>query len=108
MLVLEGTPKVPHHPYGKRLLYIDEQMGVPAYVLAYDQQGRHYKTIFTVYGNPAFSPGNEHRREPLWLGHAAINHATREAAVTEMNRIVLQTRVQEDRFTIAQLAQLAR
>jgi hypothetical protein len=108
MFVVEATPRVPGHPYGKRVLYIDEQMGVPLYVLAYDAQGRHYKTIFTVYGNPAFSPGNEQFREPLWLGFTAINHANHEASVTEMNRLVLKTRVQEDLFTIGQLAQLAR
>ncbi len=108
MLVLEATPRVPGHPYGKRVLYIDEQMGVPLYVLAYDPQGRHYKTLFTLYGNPAFSPGNEQARAPLWLGTAAVNHMNHEASVTEMNRVVLQNRVPEDRFTIGQLAQLAR
>jgi len=108
MFVLEATPRVPSHPYGKRVLYVDEQMGVPLYVLAYDQQGRHYKSLFTLYGNPAFSPGNEQVRAPLWLGTSAINHASHEASVTVMKRIVLQKRVQEDLFTIGQLAQLAR
>jgi hypothetical protein len=77
-------------------------------VLAYDPQGRHFKTLFTLYGNPAFNPGNEHARAPLWLGTAAVNHARHESTVTEMNRVVLQGRVQEDLFTIGQLAQLAR
>jgi hypothetical protein len=85
-----------------------EHMGVPLYVLAYDPQGRHYKTLFTLYGNPAFSPGNEQVRAPLWLGTAAVNHASHEASVTAMNRVVVENRVQEDRFTIGQLAQLAR
>jgi Protein of unknown function (DUF1329) len=108
MFVVEATPRVPNHPYGKRVLYIDEQMGVPLYVLAYDPQGRHYKTLFTLYGNPAFSPGNEQVRAPLWLGTAAVNHASHEASVTAMNRVVVENRVQEDRFTVGQLAQLAR
>jgi hypothetical protein len=90
------------------VLFIDEQMGVPLYVLAYDQQGRHYKTLFTLYANPAFSPGNEQVHAPLWFGTAAINHESHEASVTEMDRIVLQTGVQEDLFTVGQLAQLAR
>ena len=108
MLVLEATPKMPRHPYGKRVLYVDEQMGVPLYVLAYDPQGRHYKTLFTIYGNPAYSPGNEQVHAPLWLGHSVVNHLNHEASIAEMNRIVLKTRVQEDLFTIGQLAQLAR
>ena len=108
MFVVEATPRVPNHPYGKRVLYIDEQMGVPLYVLAYDPHARHYKTLFTLYGNPAFSPGNEQVRAPLWLGTAAVNHASHEASVTAINRVVVENRVQEDRFTIGQLAQLAR
>jgi hypothetical protein len=60
----------------------------------------------SIYGNPAFNPGNEQFHAPLWVGTAAVNHVSHEAAVTEMNRIVLQARVQEDLFTIGQLAQL--
>jgi Protein of unknown function (DUF1329) len=108
MLLLEGTPKDPRHPYGKRVLYIDEQMGVPLYVLAYDRQGRHYKTIFTLYGNSAFSPGNEQVRAPLWLAYAAVNHETGRAVFSEMHRIVVDARVPENLFTIGQLVQLAR
>ena len=108
MLLLEGTPKVPGHPYGKRVLYIDEQMGVPLYVLAYDRQGRHYKTIFTLYGNPAFSPGNEHVRAPLWLSFAGINHETGRAVFSQMHRIVVDAQVPEDLFTTAKLTVLAR
>ena len=108
MLLLEGTPKDPNHPYGKRVLFVDEQMGVPPYVFAYDRQGKHYKTIFTLYGNPAFSPGNERVRGPLWLGQTVINHATGDAAVTVMNRIVVDARVRNEFFTVGQFALLAR
>jgi uncharacterized protein DUF1329 len=109
VLLLESTPKNDvYHPYAKRVLYIDEQMGVPLYVLAYDRQGRHYKTIFTVYGDPAFSPGNEAVRGPLWYGNAAINHDTGNAAVTVMYRTVVDARVQRDLFTTGHLDLLAR
>jgi hypothetical protein len=108
VLLLESTSKDANHPYAKRLLYIDEQMGVPLYVLGYDQQGRHYKTIFTVYGNPAFSPGNEAASGPLWYGQAAINHDTGNAAVTVVNRMVMDARVPDQLFTTGQLPQLAR
>ena len=72
------------------------------------RQGHHYKTIFTLYGNPAFSPGNEHIREPFWLGQTVINHATGNAAVTAMNRIVVDARVPDELFTVGQLTLLAR
>jgi hypothetical protein len=108
MLLLESTPKDPRHPYAKRVLYIDEQMGVPLYVLAYDHQGKHYKTIFTLYGNPAFNPANERVRAPLWLAFDAINHDTGRAAFSQMHRIVVDDRVPENLFTIGKLPELAR
>ena len=108
MLLLESTPKDPGHPYAKRVLYIDEQMSVPLYVFAYDHQGRHYKTVFTLYGNPAFNPGNEHVRAPLWLAYAAINHDTKRANFSQMHRIVVDDRVPDKLFTIGNLPELAR
>ena len=108
MLLLESTPKDSDHPYAKRVLYIDEQMGVPLYVLAYDHQGKHYKTIFTLYGNPAFNPGNEHVRAPLWLAYDAINHETGRANFSQMHRIVVDDQVTEKLYTIGNLPELAR
>jgi hypothetical protein len=108
MLLLEGTPKTPNHPYAKRVLFIDEQMAVPLYVFTYDRQGKHYKTIFTLYGDPEFSPGNEHIRQPLWIGQTVVNHANGNAAVTEMTRLVVDSRVPEKLFTIGELTVLAR
>ena len=108
MLLLESIPKDPDHPYAKRVLYIDEQMGVPLYVLGYDHQGKHYKTIFTLYGNPAFNPGNERVRAPLWLAYNAINHETGRANFSQMHRIVVDDHVNEKLFTIGNLPELAR
>jgi hypothetical protein len=108
MLLLESTPRDSGHPYAKRVLYIDEQMGVPLYVLAYDHQGKHYKTIFTLYGNPAFNPGNERVRAPLWLAYNVINHETGRANFSQMHRIVVDDHVSEKLFTIGNLPELAR
>jgi len=108
MLLLESIPKDSGHPYAKRVLYIDEQMGVPLYVLGYDHQGKHYKTIFTLYGNPAFNPGNERVRAPLWLAYDAINHETGRANFSQMHRIVVDDQVSEKLFTIGNLPELAR
>ena len=108
MLLLESKPKDSGHPYAKRVLYIDEQMGVPLYVLTYDHEGKHYKTIFTLYGNPAFNPGNERVRAPLWLAYNVINHQTGRANFSQMHRIVVDDRVPEKLFTIGNLPELAR
>jgi hypothetical protein len=67
---------------------IEEQMGVPLYVLAYDHRGKHYKTIFTLYGNPAFNPGTsayEHR-----CGSPMMRSTmTGRANFSEMHRLVV-------------------
>src|SRR5262249_20710603 len=78
-----------------------ERPSLSVYVLAYDHQGRHYKTIFTLYGNPAFNPGNEHVRAPRWLAYDAINHDTGRANFSQMHRIVVDDRVPETLFTSA-------
>jgi Protein of unknown function (DUF1329) len=108
MLVLESTPKDPGHPYGRRILYVDEQMGVSSYVLIYDKQGNHYKTLFTVYGDPAFSPGNERVRVPVWLGNSVINHATGRTTIGELSRVVFPASEPEDTFEVSRLLERGR
>ena len=68
----QGVPQDDDHPYSKRVLYIDRQMFVPLYALMYDREGVHIKTMFEVYGNPKFNPGNEHVQVPVWTGETMI------------------------------------
>ncbi|MBI2964469.1 MAG: DUF1329 domain-containing protein [Deltaproteobacteria bacterium] len=108
MLLLEATPKNSAHPYAKRVLYVDEQQGVAPYVLVYDKQGRHYKTIFTYYGNPAYNPGNERLRRPLWIGDSVVNHTSGQSALNALNRIVTESRVSDELFSVDQLVERGR
>jgi len=107
-LILESTPKDPSHPYGKRVLYLDAQMGISTYVLIYDKEGKHYKTLFTVYGNPAFSPGNEQIRVPLWLGDSGINHTTGQSSVAILSRVSFTSKLPEDTFDVDTLVERGR
>ncbi|MFQ5698954.1 MAG: DUF1329 domain-containing protein [Myxococcota bacterium] len=45
-VVLEMTPRDPHHPYSKKLLWIDRQTGQPLYSFAYDRAGALWKIIY--------------------------------------------------------------
>jgi hypothetical protein len=107
-LVVEATPKNPHHPYGRRVLYVDRQMWVVLYSLIFDRSGAHAKTLFVLYGNPKYSPGNEAVRVPIWLGEAVRNHQTGEATTSVITRAVFDTAIPEDRFTIDHMLALGR
>ena len=53
MVILECRPTADGHLYGKRVLYIDKQMFVPAYALLYDQEGETPKDpVRVVWQSP--------------------------------------------------------
>jgi len=104
MLVLEGTPKTSDHPYSKRVLYIDQQMFAPVYTLLYDQQGKHDKTLFELYGNPKYNPGNEQVRVPLWVGETMIDHQSNVAAITTITKVVYNAPLPDDFFNLDKIA----
>jgi hypothetical protein len=100
MLVLEGTPTADEHPYSKRVLYIDQQMFTPVYVLFYDRQGKHQKTLFELYGDPKYSPGNEQVRAPIWIGESMIDYDTKLASMTTVSKIVYTESLPDDFFNL--------
>ena len=100
MLILEGVPQDTDHPYSKRVLYIDRQMFVPVYALMYDREGAHAKTMFEMYGNPKFNPGNEHVRVPVWTGETMIDHQNAFGSVTEMTKIIYNEPMSVEFFTL--------
>jgi hypothetical protein len=100
MFVLEGVPKAGGHPYSKRVLYIDRQMFVPLYALYYDQEGKHQKTLFDVYGNPQSNPGNEHVRFPLWAGETMIDYEEQLGTVSVISKAVYHETLPADFFNL--------
>lgn len=100
VFVLEGIPQDDDHPYSKRVLYIDRQMFVPVYALMYDREGVHTKTMFEMYGNPKFNPGNEHIRVPVWTGETMVDHENASGAVTEMNKVIYNEPMPADFFNL--------
>ena len=100
MLVLEGVPKASGHPYSRRVLYIDRQMFVPVYVLYYDQQRKHQKTLFDVYGNPQYNPGNEHVRFPLWAGETMVDYEEQLGSMTVVSKVNYAGTLPEDFFNL--------
>ncbi|HEV8716297.1 MAG TPA: DUF1329 domain-containing protein [Candidatus Binatia bacterium] len=100
MLVLQCTPTAKGHLYSKRVLYIDQQMFTPVYVLFYDQEGKHQKTLFELYGNPQFNPGNEHVRVPLWVGESMVDYENSLGSMTVVSKAVYNVPLPDDFFNL--------
>lgn len=100
MIVLECTPAAHGHMYSKRVLYIDQQMFVPVYVLFYDQEGKHQKTLFELYGNPQFNPGNEHVRVPVWVGESMIDYEEKLGSMTVVTKTLYNVPLPDDFFNL--------
>jgi len=100
MLVLECTPKAKGHLYSKRVLYIDRQLFASVYALFYDDAGKHQKTLFEVYSNPQYSPGNEHLRVPIWAGESMIDYETKLGSMTVISKAIYNVPLPEDFFDL--------
>jgi hypothetical protein len=98
MLALQCTPTATGHLYSKRMLYIDRQTFTPVYVLFYDSEGKHEKTLFELYGNPKHNPGNEHVRFPVWIGETMIDYRTAMASMTMMTKVSYENSLPDNFF----------
>ena len=103
VIVLQGTPRASDHPYSKRVLYIDQQMFVPLYVLLYNRDGKHQKTLFELYGNPQYNAGNEHVRVPLWVGESMIDYDGHCASMTVVTKILYNQLLPDDFFHLEKI-----
>jgi len=100
LLVLECTPTASGHLYSKRVLHIDKQTFTPVYVLFYDQEGKHWKTLFEIYGNPRYNPGNEHVRAPLWVGESMVDYEEKLGSMTVVTKTVYNVPLADDFFQL--------
>ena len=75
-------------------------MFVPVYMLAYDRDGTHHKTLFELYGDPQANPGNEHVRVPVWIGESMIDYENAFASLTEVSKIVYNQPLPDDFFQL--------
>jgi hypothetical protein len=80
--VLEMVPLSPNHPYGRKLFYIDQQTFVPFYVIIFDPDDYHWRTIFYNYGNPEFLPTIKEVRIPTLLGQSWIDYQIRRTTLS--------------------------
>lgn len=103
--VLEMLPRSPHHPYSRKLLYIDQQTFAPFYVVIFDTNHTHWRTIFFSYGDPLFQPDNQEVRVPILLGQSWIDYREHRATVSLVNKAVYNQALSPDLFTFTSLMQ---
>ena len=103
--VLEMVPRSPHHPYSRKLLYVDQQTFVPFYVVILDTNQAHWRTVFFSYGDPAFSLDNREVRVPILLGQSWIDHQTQRTTVSLVNKALYNQPLSPDLFTFSSLMQ---
>ena len=72
--VVEAVPKWEGHPYGRRLIFIDEENFLIPMTLVFNRQGQLWKIFITTYQKDADVPEPTIEESlPRWRGSVAIN-----------------------------------
>jgi hypothetical protein len=74
VLLLECTPRL-SHPFGKRVLILDQQTYTPLLILTYDHEGKFIRLNITAHAHPHFHPGSNGNNLPVLVGASWINYA---------------------------------
>jgi hypothetical protein len=103
--VLEMVPRSPHHPYSRKVLYVDQQTFAPFYVVTFDANNAHWRTMFFSYGDPSFHPDNREARVPILLGQSWLDHQTDRTTVSLVNKALYNQALSPNLFTFTSLMQ---
>jgi hypothetical protein len=103
VVIVEATPKDSGHPYGKRRLYIDQQLFSVLYAFVYDHDGAHWRTLFHCMANPKFDPENADVGVPLQVGNVWIDYETNHASVWVSDKVLLNRPLPPNMFTVEEL-----
>lgn len=80
VLLVEYTPRLTH-PFGRRVLVLDQQTYTPLLILAYTPAGVFFRLVIAGNAHPGFHPGSNGVPLPVLLGGAAINYAKDRATL---------------------------
>lgn len=101
--VVEGVPRRDEHPYGRKVFVFDQQTFAPLYVLIYDREGKHWRTAFFSYAQPAAYPGAENLRVPILIGRSWIDMVANRATLSLVEDAQYQSALPPDFFTQANM-----
>jgi hypothetical protein len=100
--VVEGIP-LGAHPYARRVFYIDTQTANVLYILIFNSEGQHWRTIFRCYAHPDFTPWNKGQHIWVALGHSWIDHVAERAAVYLADKTVYNQPLSPQLFSLGRL-----
>lgn len=100
--VVEATP-FSSHPYTRRVFYIDKQTANVLYILIFDHEGHHWRTIFRVYAHPDSTPRNKGCRIWVSLGFCWVDHLTERAIVAAAEKTLYNQSLSSQLFSLSEL-----
>jgi hypothetical protein len=101
--VVEAVPRRVGHPYGRKVFFFDQQTFAPCYVLIYDREGKHWRTVFFVYAHPTHYPGARDMRVPILIGRSWIDLTIDRAALALVKEAVYNQPFSPEFFTRANM-----
>lgn len=102
-VVVEAIPQAANHPYGRRVVYFDKQTWAALYVLVYDREGKHWRTIFGFYADPAATPWNAGVQVPIMVGISWVDYQRERAMVWITRKSVYNQPLSSKLFSTQQL-----
>ncbi len=102
-VVVEAIPQNTNHPYGRRVFYFDQQSWAALYVLVYDREGKHWRTIFGFYADPTATPWNAGVQVPIMLGASWVDYQKERAMVWVVRKSVYNQPLSPKLFSTQQL-----
>jgi hypothetical protein len=101
--VVEAVPRRVEHPYGRKVFFFDQQTFAPCYVLIYDREGKHWRTVFFVYAHPTHYPGARDMRVPILIGRSWIDLTIDRAVLALVKEAVYNQPFSPEFFTRANM-----
>lgn len=101
--VVEATPRRSEHPYGRKVIFFDQQTFAPFYVLIFDREGKFWRAGFSSYAHPEVYPGAQDVRVPILIGRSWIDFRLDRATVDLMTEVVYNKPLPPDFFTRANM-----
>jgi hypothetical protein len=104
VVIIDATPKDSGHPYGKRRFYFDRQIYSILLAFVYDEQGKHWRTLFHSFGRPEFDPDNKDAQgAPLHLGNSWVDYKSDSAAVWSADEFLVNKPLKPKQFTVKEM-----
>jgi hypothetical protein len=103
--IVEAIPRRSEHPYGRKVIFFDQQTFAPFLTLIYDREGKFWRCGFFSYAHPEFYPGAQDVRTPILIGRSWIDLRIDRATVDLMTEVVYNKPLPPDFFTRATMVQ---